>query len=119
ATDRVVRAVVDRFTAGHGGWPYLYDVTAPGDLACDVRFRTATTGSDDAVIARDGMVAIVNPGNVSSRITTDQLRDVLSGRIADWSQLGGSAGPLVAAVPADRPEAATVIDDRVMRGARQ
>jgi phosphate transport system substrate-binding protein len=116
-TDRVVRVIVDSFTSRHESWPYLYDVTAPGDLACDVRFRTVSAGNDDAVIARDGMVAIVNPGNPVWRITTDQLRDVLSGRITDWSQLGGPAGPLVVAVPNDRPDAASVVDDRVMRGA--
>ena len=117
ATDRVVREVVASFTARHGGWPYLYDVTAPDDQACDVRFWTATAGTDDAVIARDAMVAIVNPGNPVWHITTNQLRDVLSGRITDWSQLGASAGPLVAALPADRSDAASVIEDRVMHGA--
>ena len=113
-TDRVVREIVDAFRSQRGGWPYVYDVGGPDDQVCDVRFRTATAGDDGAVIARDGIVAIVNPRIPVSRISLEQLRDVLAGRITDWKLLGAPAGPIVAAIPADRPDAMAIVSDRVM-----
>lgn len=116
-TDRVVREIVDAFRSQRGGWPYVYDVGGSGDQVCDVRFRAATAGDDGAVIARDGIVAIVNPRITVFRISLEQLRDVLAGRITDWKQLGAPAGPIVAAIPADRPDATAIVSDRVMHGA--
>lgn len=41
-------------------------------------------------IARDGLVLIVNPNNNIQDLTLDQIRDIYSGIITDWSQLGGT-----------------------------
>lgn len=41
-------------------------------------------------IARDGLVLIVNPENPIQNLTIDQVRDIYTGTITDWSQLGGS-----------------------------
>lgn len=40
-------------------------------------------------IARDGLVLIVNPKNSVEDISLDQIRDIYSGSITHWSQLGG------------------------------
>lgn len=40
-------------------------------------------------IARDGLAIIVNPKNVISSLTLAQARDIYSGVITNWSQLGG------------------------------
>ena len=41
-------------------------------------------------IARDGLVLIVNPNNPIDNLTLEQIRDIYSGEITDWGQLGGS-----------------------------
>lgn len=41
-------------------------------------------------IARDGLALIVNPKNPIQNLTSDQIRDIYSAAISDWSQLGGS-----------------------------
>lgn len=41
-------------------------------------------------IAIDGLVLIVNPKNSIENLSLDQIRDVYSGKITNWSQLGGS-----------------------------
>lgn len=40
-------------------------------------------------IARDGLVLIVNPENTIDDLSLDQIRDIYSGAITDWGQLGG------------------------------
>ena len=40
-------------------------------------------------IARDGLAVIVNPANSIGNLTLEQARDIYSGKITNWSQLGG------------------------------
>jgi hypothetical protein len=83
---------------------------------CDVRFST-DAGMPDAVIARDGIVAIVNPLNPISRISEQQLRAIYSGSIRDWAQLGGPPGKIVAYMPVDSADEARAIASPLFLGA--
>jgi hypothetical protein len=115
-TARIVHDIVLTYTSQHNVWPYHYTVTRPGDDACDVRFAVAQSGSDDSVIARDGVVAIVNPQNTIARLDLAQLRGVLAGQIVDWSQLGGPRGPIVPVVPEDGSDEAAAVTAKLMFG---
>lgn len=44
------------------------------------------------VVALDGLAVVVNERNPVRSMSVTQLRDVLAGRMTDWSQLGGRAG---------------------------
>jgi phosphate transport system substrate-binding protein len=46
------------------------------------------------VVALDGLAIIVHPDNPLGELRIEQIRDAFSGRISDWSQLGGKAGPI-------------------------
>lgn len=46
------------------------------------------------VVGLDGLVLVVSPDNPVSALSRQQLRDVLSGRIRDWKQLGNAAGAI-------------------------
>jgi hypothetical protein len=83
---------------------------------CDVRFSSAAA-TPDAVIARDGIVAIVNPLNPISRISEKQLRGIYNGSIQNWAQLGGQPGRIVALMPADASDEARAIASSVFFGA--
>lgn len=50
--------------------------------------------AQEHVIALDGLAIIVHPGNPVAAMGVDALRDVFSGRVRDWSQVGGPAGPI-------------------------
>ncbi len=65
---------------------------------CNIYFSLAAP-TQDAVIARDGVVVIVNRRNRLRRISEIQLRLIFSGSIHDWSQLGLPRGPIVPVVP--------------------
>lgn len=46
------------------------------------------------VLALDGLLVIVSPRNKITGISMDQLAQVFSGQITDWSQLGMTPGPI-------------------------
>jgi len=50
----------------------------------------------ERVIAVDSLVIIVNPQNEASSITMTDLDGIYSGRITNWSELGGRDVPIVA-----------------------
>jgi phosphate transport system substrate-binding protein len=41
------------------------------------------------VIAVDGIAVLVNPANPIQALTIDQIRDIYTGKITNWNQLGG------------------------------
>ena len=46
------------------------------------------------VIGLQGIVLLVSPGNPVSALSLAQLGDIVSGRVTNWEQLGGPAGPI-------------------------
>jgi phosphate transport system substrate-binding protein len=47
------------------------------------------------VIARDAIAVIVNPENPVSKLTLQQISDIYSGKISNWSEIGGENRPIV------------------------
>lgn len=61
----------------------LSATTALGDLSAE---------GSEYVIALDGVAVIVHPSNPLQRLSIEQIRDLFSGKVTDWSALGGPAG---------------------------
>lgn len=94
----------------------MLDATPPargaGAASCDARRCTTILAppATEALPEGRSWVAIAHPRRDVYEISLDQLRDVLAGRVRDWSQLGGAAGAIEAYVAAeDAPEIATVL----------
>jgi phosphate transport system substrate-binding protein len=47
------------------------------------------------IIARDAIAVIVNPENPVSQLTLKQISDIYSGKISNWSEVGGDNRPIV------------------------
>src|SRR5512141_259324 len=47
------------------------------------------------IIARDAIAVIVNPENPVSQLTLKQISDIYSGKISNWSEIGGDNRPIV------------------------
>lgn len=47
------------------------------------------------VVAMDGIAVIVHAGNPLSHLTKSQLKDIYTGKISDWSKIGGTSGKIV------------------------
>jgi len=50
------------------------------------------TGIQETVIAIDGIAVIVNKKNPVSNLTQEQIKDIYTGKITSWEQLGAAAG---------------------------
>jgi len=48
-----------------------------------------------SVIAMDGIAVVVNPSNGVKNLTKKQVKDIYTGNISDWAQVGGAAGKIV------------------------
>ncbi len=46
-------------------------------------------------VALDGIAVVVSPDNPVTELTFAQLKDIFTGRVSDWSEVGGSPGPIV------------------------
>lgn len=47
------------------------------------------------IIARDAIAVIVNPENPVNQLTLQQISDIYSGKISNWSEVGGEDRPIV------------------------
>ena len=56
--------------------------------------RFATIGFAHA-IARDGLSVYLNAANPVKELTLAQIRDVYTGRLTNWKQIGGNDAPIV------------------------
>ena len=86
-------------------------ITTPGSMSgidslisgsCDIAMSSSDISSTQSALAKknqigiksfllgyDIIVPIINPRNVVSNISIDQLKDIYSGKIRNWSKLGG------------------------------
>lgn len=46
------------------------------------------------IVALDGVAVVVNPNNAVSDLTLEQIADIFTGKISNWSQLGGADAPI-------------------------
>jgi phosphate transport system substrate-binding protein len=90
----------------HGNVSFNISATGSGDGIKAVPAETAEigmssrelsasekgTGIDEHLIAIDGIAVIVNPGNPLANLTVEQIRNIYTGAVTDWSQVGGRAG---------------------------
>lgn len=49
----------------------------------------------ETIVARDAIAIIVNPENPIEQLTLKQVSDIYSGKINNWSELGGDNRPIV------------------------
>ncbi len=72
--------------------------------------QLAVTGADDpelnaTQIAWDGIVVMVNMSNHTKEVTTQQVAEIFSGKVKEWSDLGG---PETKVLIIDRPKSANL-----------
>ena len=51
-------------------------------------------GAVENIIAKDGVAVIINPENTVTNLTTEQIAQIYTGEITNWSELGGADAPI-------------------------
>lgn len=104
-TQRLAADIVAAYAAKTGAPTSAFDLVGAhgSQLLCDVRFMALALKKADWTVGHDAIVAVVNPLNPLNRITEEQLRGIFAGTITNWSQLGGSPGPILRSSPTTRP----------------
>ena len=69
-------------------------------------------------IAKDGLVIIVHPSNPVSNLTLQQLRDVYTKDISNWSELGGNDAKIHIITREDGSGTRSAFEELVMAGSK-
>ena len=59
-------------------------------MADMVELPAEATNLTSAIVARDGIAVVINPGNAVANLTRDQIRGIFNGSIKNWKEVGGA-----------------------------
>ena len=104
--EKVIGAMSEQFMADNSGTNVTYDGTGSGtgieavkngtaDIGLSSRALKDTETADGLVgttVALDGIAIIVNANSPVADLTVEQIAGLFTGEIADWSEVGGTAG---------------------------
>jgi len=69
----------------------LYEI---GHSSRELKDDGTEDGLDAIPYAIDGIAIVVNSGNDVADLSTEQLRDIYTGEITNWSEVGGASAPI-------------------------
>ena len=107
--EKVIGALKETFEAENSGVEVTYNPTgssagiaAVAEGRCDIGLSSRALkdaeieqGLVGTVLAYDGIAVIVNPENTVEDLTMEQIADIYSGRITNWSEVGGIDADIV------------------------
>ena len=68
-------------------------------------------------VGSEGIAFIVNPANKVETLTSDQLRDIFSGKTTNWKDVGGADGPIMVVAPPTSDGIRATLSGDLMNGA--
>jgi phosphate transport system substrate-binding protein len=94
-------------------------IKAANDGTVDIGAASRELTSDDPVLnkfllARDGLALIVNRANPVNTLSKSQIKDIFSGKISRWSQLGSVDKEITIAAREEGSGTRTAFEDMVM-----
>ena len=106
--EKVIGALSEQFMTDNSGVSVTYDATGSGagieaasNGSADIGLSSRALKDEEKVsglvgttVALDGIAVIVNPANGVEDLTVEQIAQIFTGEITDWSQLGGEAGTI-------------------------
>ncbi len=100
-----------------GGSSVGIKAASDGTVDIGAASRELTTTDPKLVsflLARDGIALVVNPANPVNSLTKAQIKDIFSGKIMRWSQVGGADRAIHVAAREEGSGTRTAFDDMVM-----
>ena len=106
--EKVIGALSEQFMTDNSGVSVTYDATGSGagieaasNGSADIGLSSRALKDEEKVsglvgttVALDGIAVIVNPANKVADLTVEQIAQIFTGEITDWSELGGAAGTI-------------------------
>jgi phosphate transport system substrate-binding protein len=85
-----------------------------GDASRELKDEEESLGLVDNKIALDIIVGIVNPDVTVDNLTIAQMKDVFTGKITNWSEVGGADAPIVVVVRDEASGTREMFDEKVL-----
>lgn len=106
--EKVIGALSEQFMADNSGVSVTYDPTGSGtgieaakNGTCDIGLSSRALKDEETAaglvgttVALDGIAVIVNADSKVSDLTVEQIAQIFTGAITDWSEVGGDAGTI-------------------------
>jgi phosphate transport system substrate-binding protein len=106
--EKVIGALNETFMYNHSGVTVTYDptgsgtgITAVAEGRADIGLASRDLKDDEkatltqTVLAKDGIAIIVNTQNPVSDLSLEQITELFTGEISNWSQVGGADAQVV------------------------
>ena len=107
--EKVIGALSEAFMEANSKVTVTYNPTGSGtgiqavqEGRCDIGLSSRglkdeekAAGLQETVLTYDGIAVIVNPANPVEDLTLAQIADIYTGKITNWSELGGSDSEIV------------------------
>lgn len=87
-----------------------------GGVAREINDRFLENGVVKTLIAKDAIAAIVNSDNPVTALSTEQLRAIFTGKITNWSEVGGNDLPIKAFVVKEASATRQVFASAILAG---
>ena len=105
----VIGALGESFQSANSGVTFTYNPTGSGsgiqavsEGRCDIGLASRSLKDDEksaglteTVLAYDGIAVVVSPENPVSDLTIEQIADIYTGKITNWSEVGGNDAEIV------------------------
>lgn len=107
--EKVIGALGEAFMEANPDTTFTYNPTGSGsgiqavqEDRCDIGLSSRAlkdaekeAGLTETVLAYDGIAMIVNPANPVEDLSLEQIADIYTGKITNWSEVGGNDGQIV------------------------
>ncbi len=90
-----VTVTVEYVGSGAGIAAVLSGTADIGNSSRKLKSGEKDSGAVENIVALDGIAVCTDPDNKVSGLTRQQLQDIYTGKITDWSQVGGDPFPIV------------------------
>ncbi len=105
----VIGALGESFQNANSGVTFTYNPTGSGsgiqavsEGRCDIGLASRglkddekSSGLTETVLSYDGISVVVSPENPVSDLTIEQIADIYTGKITNWSEVGGNDAEIV------------------------
>lgn len=107
--EKMIGALGEAFEADNSGITFTYNPTGSGSgisavagKTCDIGLSSRylkeeekAKGLEETIVAIDGIAVVVNPENAVDDLSVEQIAEIYTGKITNWSEVGGNDGEIV------------------------